>query len=273
MSLSKSVFERVKLKLGITIPVKVDLEGLTLVYDAWSKGVGYDNINLIKFLEGDSKGTVPVLPVEDFFESWLDHELANFCWANSEALRALLEAFGFQTSRVIGSMKTWRKLPGNFVLPHGSLMVFIDTQQYLVDATFLIEEPLPINEGIDTCAGNGSLKLWSYSDGKIRWQLPQGRFDAAFQIERLDVSYDEFFEEHKRTVDGLHNGRLYQDKLYFRRNLGGGTITFDQGHIIRRSGEHFSIEKVDRTNPIEKLKTVFDLSDAALKGLPPKSFF
>ncbi|WP_349368707.1 arylamine N-acetyltransferase [Salinarimonas sp.] len=267
MSLSQAQFADVAAKLGMPTEMPLTKDGLTSIYRAWCRNVGYDNISLLKYLDSGSRGDVPGMPGPMYFRLWLDQGVANFCWANCEALGALLSTYGFRTSRVIGTMGTGRNLLIT-AMPHGSLAAYVGEEKYIVDATFLCEEPLAIVPGEQTTAGAGSLQVWSDPDGQIRWQLPQSRFSGSFRIEDEDVRYERFEEEHRRTVDGLANGRLYRDKLYLRRNTGDGTVTYDHGHIIRRTADSFTIERVPKGAARDALKTFFGLGDAAVNDIP-----
>lgn len=267
MNLSQAQFAEVASRMGLPARVPLTPDGLAIVYRAWCRHVGYDNISLLTYLHGGSRGDVPGMPAADYFRLWLEQGIANFCWANSEALGALLSTLGFRTTRVIGTMGTGRNLPIT-AMPHGSLAAHVGGRTFIVDATFLCEEPLAIIAGTQTTAGAGSLQVWSDPDGQIRWQLPQSRFSGSFRIEDADVSYDRFMQEHRRTVDGLANGRLYRDKLYLRRNTGEGTVTYDHGHIIRRTADSFAIERVQKGAARDALRAVFGLCDAALRALP-----
>lgn len=270
MSLSKTQLDAIAEKLGIPSEVPHTAEGLSTIYKAWSRNVGYDNVSLLKYLDNGSQGMVPGIPSEVYFDLWLEHDIANFCWANAQALSDVLNAYGFRTARAMGTMGTGRNLP-IFAIPHGSLLAWVNDDKYLVDATFLCEEALALVPGEQTTAGTGSLQVWSDADGLIRWQLPQSRFSGSFRLEDEDVSYDRFIEEHKLTIDGLANGRLYRDKLYMRRNVDGGTVTYDQGHIVRRSADSFAIDKVPKGEAHDLLQSVFGLSEAVIAEIPEKA--
>ena len=271
-SLDETLLAAVRQRLGLPDRLDATFRELGTVYAAWCRGTGYDNINLALYLASHQEGRLPGFPASNYFERWLADGISNFCWANSEALGALLGCYGFAVSRVIGTMGGRRNEPVGPML-HGSLIATVDGERYLVDPTLLSEEPLPLREGQRSRAGSGSLRIWADLDGTIRWQLPQSRFNGTFRIDRCNLSREEFAEEHENSRDGLADGRLYRDKLFVRRNRDGGSFTYDRGHLIRRHGARFEVRRVTKEDPRELLVEQFGISEALAEQIPQSTLY
>jgi hypothetical protein len=127
---------------------------------------------------------------------------------------------------------------------------------------------LLLNPGQRTSAGAGPLRIWSDVDGTIRWQIPQGRFHAAFKIEEIGCSFETFREEHERTQEGLAHGRLYKHRLFVRRNVDGGTRTYDNGSIITKAAGQFVVRKVVPEEMPLILTEEFGLSAEIVQKIP-----
>jgi N-hydroxyarylamine O-acetyltransferase len=260
--LLRAVLER----LGVATPVSLTVDGLDNVFKAWCRVTGYDNVGLA--VRAGAGGTGPVLgfPAHDYFDRLLAHGMSNLCFGNSEALRAVLDALGFTVARVRGSMGSSEAVLGAY--KHGSLLVTIDGQRYVVDPTFMAEKALLWQPGVRTTAGSGALRIWTDIDGAIRWQIPQGRFNAVFKIEEIDCSFEVFREEHQKTQQGLAHGRLYKHKLFVRRNVAGGTRTYDNGAIITKADGQFLIRKISGEELIRAFVEDFGLSAEVVASMP-----
>jgi arylamine N-acetyltransferase len=253
-------------RMGITRPVPLILSGLDTVFEAWCRSTGYDNVGLAIRTGAGGDGPVLGFPAQDYFERLIAHGMSNLCFGNSEALRALLASLGFTVERARGSMGSSETVLGAY--KHGTLVVTIDGQQYIVDPTFLAERALLWKPGSRTSAGSGPLRIWTDVDGSIRWQIPQGRFNAVFKIEEVGCSLTTFLEEHEKTQQGLAHGRLYKHKLFVRRNIGGGTLTYDSGSIITKADGRFSVRKVVTTESPAILVNEFGLSADIVRQIP-----
>jgi N-hydroxyarylamine O-acetyltransferase len=264
------VLRTVVARLGLRPPIPLTADGLQHVFRAWCRSTGYDNVGLALRAAAGNEGAVPGFPAQQYFENWLAHGMSNLCFANSEALRALLRHLGFAAERCRGSMGSSVSVLGAY--KHGSVVVNIDSETYLVDPTFLAEHPLRLVAGQRTSAGVRPLRIWSDTDGTIRWQIPQGRFNAVFTVEEVGCNFQTFHEEHEKTKQGLAYGRLYKYKLFVRRNVDGGTRTYDNGAIITKSRGEFSIKKVLPGELLEILSRYFGLSSAIVRRIPAYYF-
>ena len=120
-------------RFGIGTPAP-DLDGLRTVYAAWCEAVPFDNVlKLIHCAEG-RRGPLPGSTADDFFETWLEQGTGGTCWAGNGALHDLLEALGFDVTRVFATMMSAPDARGP---NHGSVLVRADGERWLVDASIL----------------------------------------------------------------------------------------------------------------------------------------
>ncbi len=140
-SLSPALAERVLERLGFSSPVEVTPAGLRDVYDAWCRRVPFDNVRKLIQVRTGETGPLPGHSAEDFFAAWLRWGTGGTCWAGANALHALLGHLGFMADRGVATMLVVPDLPPN----HGTVQVALDGRRYLLDASILHGEPLPLD--------------------------------------------------------------------------------------------------------------------------------
>jgi len=266
-ALSASLAAEVKQRLGLTSTLPLTLTGLQTAFSAWCRGTGYDNIALLIYLAEGGLGPVPGFPAKAYFRSWLDGSISNLCWANAEALRALLQHFGFAVQRAFGSMGA--------VLAtgkHGTAIATLENEKFLVDPTFLAEQPLRLAGGHRTAAGDGPLRIWGDYDGTIHWQLPHGRFIGTFTIQQTCCTFETFRTGHDQTRAGLAHGRMYKDKLFIRRNMNGGTLAYNNGVLVTKAGQDCHAKKISPNEVPMLLVTQFGIAPHVVERIPRHSF-
>lgn len=188
--------ERVLEKLGFSKAPETDLGGLCAVYSAWCHRVPFDNVRKLIHLRERLPGPLPGDDPVDFLENWLAHGTGGTCWAGNGALCFLLERLGFDARRGCGTMLVAPNLPPN----HGTVCVVVDDTEYLVDASILFVDPLPLFDGssVDhpawgvTCRADADRKL------RVTWRafhMPE--LDC--RIDRLDASRDDFGSYHEAS--------------------------------------------------------------------------
>ena len=137
-------------RLGFSARPPIDLDGLTAVYGAWCSRVPFDNLRKLIALHGGEPGPLPGLGADDFFDAWLAHGTGGTCWPSANALHALLDSIGFTSRRVTASMFDMGE-PS-----HGTTIVTLDGDEYLVDSSMLTRRPLPLDPaGPTTTPGDG----------------------------------------------------------------------------------------------------------------------
>ena len=143
MPLDSAMQRQILRKLGIERP-EPDLAGLTRLYSRWCETVPFDNSLKLAHIAVADPAPLPGDRPEDFFESWLEHGTGGTCWSANGALFALLRAFGFDAHRGIATMLAVPDLPPN----HGTVVVDLQEGRFLVDASMLHREPLPLHERV-----------------------------------------------------------------------------------------------------------------------------
>jgi N-hydroxyarylamine O-acetyltransferase len=182
-------------KLEIAAPSR-DLAGLRAVYSAWCRSVSFDNVLKMIHVAEERSGPLPGSTPESFFEDWLACGAGGTCWAGNEALHGLLEALGFDARRAIATM-----MPSYFRAPnHGSVVVHLDGQRWIADASILTGEPIRIPAPGEP-AGAGPLPRFEWLDGKpaLVWRtltMPDG-FPCRF--ERIGADHAEWDAYHRTS--------------------------------------------------------------------------
>jgi N-hydroxyarylamine O-acetyltransferase len=171
--------ERVLEKLGLREPPSPDLSGLAELYSAWCRGIPFDNVRKLIWLREEIPGPLPGDAASDFLESWLLHGTGGTCWAGNGALHALLVSLGFEARRGYATMLVAPDIPPN----HGTVSVEIEDASYLVDASILFHEPIPLVAGARIDHPAWGVRLHN-ADGNLRiaWR--------AFHMDPLECRID-----------------------------------------------------------------------------------
>ncbi len=178
-------------RLGLT-GLAPDGDGVAAFYAAWCRSVPFDNLRKLPALRAGPT-PLPGDTPDDFFRAWLEHGTGGTCWASSGALGALAAHLGFTTALVVGSMLD---------LPepnHGSVVVEVDGQAWLVDSSMLLGMPHRFDpEGSQTACGSYRSRLEPDGD---TWMMvtdsPRG--DLPCRLHPGPRAADEYRERHERT--------------------------------------------------------------------------
>lgn len=185
--------EAVLARLEVGQP-SLDLDGLRAVYAAWCARVPFDNtLKMIHIAEGRD-WPLPGATAEDFFGSWLELGTGGTCWAGNGALHDLLAALGFDVERAIATM-----LPAPDVVGpnHGSVIVTLDGERWIADASILSGEPVRIGD-------DGGTRMprfvWLDDGPAVMWRMLRAPDGFPCRIDRIGATADEFDALHRRTV-------------------------------------------------------------------------
>lgn len=152
--LPSSLLERVLRKLELHAAPARTLAGLNQLYPAWSCHVPFDNVQKRVWFAGDRSTPVTGGDPAAFFENWLAYGTGGTCWPVGGAICSLLQTLGFNARRAAGAMIE----PGETSFQpagHGTVIVKLDSVDYLVDASMLAFEALPLIAGRPASAGPG----------------------------------------------------------------------------------------------------------------------
>lgn len=216
-------------RLGVARPTQ-DLEGLGRVYAAWCLSVPFDNVRKLVHLAERRAGPLPGSSAADFFESWLEHRTGGTCWAGNGALHDLLAALGFEAVRVAATMMSSADTPGP---NHGSVVVVLEGERWIVDASILSGAPLRIPAPEERVDASQPLPRIEWRQGKpaVIWRTLRAPDGFPCRIDRIGVTGDEWNALHQRTAAwGPFNYALSA-----RINRGGSSI----GYV---GGQRFTID-------------------------------
>ena len=107
-------------------------------------------------------GPLPGSTSDGFFEAWLEHGTGGTCWAGNGALHDLLEALGFDVARAIATMLPSPEIRGP---NHGTVIVTVDGERWIADASILSGEPIRIPAPAEPAA-EGQLPRFEWLDGQ-----------------------------------------------------------------------------------------------------------
>ena len=183
-------------KLGVERPAP-DLDGLRTVYAAWCGAVAFDNVLKLIHLAEARSGPLPGSTAESFFEAWLEHGTGGTCWSGNGALHDLLEALGFDVARAIATMLS---SPDAREPNHGSVIVTVEGERWIVDASILSGSPIRIPDA-GAPADEGPLPRFAWLDTRpaVVWRTVSAPEGFPCRIERVGADASEWDERHQRT--------------------------------------------------------------------------
>ena len=196
--LTPSLQERVLAKLEFASAPTPTLENLRAIYAAWCRKVPFDNVRKLIHVRAGNPGALPGSTPEDFLEAWLKHGTGGTCWAGAGAFHALLASLGFNVMRGVGTMLVTPSVSPN----HGTVIVTLDEDRFLVDCSILHGEPLRLTEDAETRVEHSA---WGVRCSKrdqhwyINWR-PLHQLDGfECRLEYFGAAQREFQNFHERT--------------------------------------------------------------------------
>jgi N-hydroxyarylamine O-acetyltransferase len=196
--LAPGLLERVLEKLDFSDRPQPNSENLQRLYAMWCRRVPFDNVRKLIHMHAGDVGPLPGDDPQDFFTAWLAHGTGGTCWAGNGGLYALLSSLGYAASRGIATMLSSAGVPPN----HGTVVVDLDGQHFLVDASILHGEPLHLDAREP---GRILHPAWGVEsrmqDGRwhIAWRPLHTPTGIDCRIERLGASSETFGEMHEIT--------------------------------------------------------------------------
>lgn len=196
--LSPELVDAVLEACGLSIRPSPDLAGLHALYAAWCRHVPFDNIRKLIAVHAAAPGPLPGDDPTDFFTCWLAHRVGGTCWSGNGALCALLRHLGFAAHRGVATMLVAPDLPPN----HGTVVVALAEGEYVVDASIMHVEPLPMRPGHSAVIAHpawGVAGRWQDDRFTINWWpiLRDDRIDC--RIDAWPVSARRFLDQHETT--------------------------------------------------------------------------
>ena len=238
------------------------LDDLRLIYAAWCEAVPFDNVLKMIHIAESRDGPLPGSTAEDFFGSWLEHGTGGTCWAGNGALHDLLSAVGFEVERAVATM-----LPSATAISpnHGSVVVTIDGERWITDASILSHDPIHITAP-DECVGDDLPRL-EWRDGKpnVVWRSLSVARGFPCRFERIGVGADEWDALHQRTAAG----GPFNTALSARVLRGSTPIGFTAGQRFAFDANGtLTVEERDREGRDRFLVEELGISGALVARLP-----
>ncbi len=262
-----ALVERVLSKLGFGNWPPVDLAGLTMLFAAYSGSVPFDNIRKRIWFAGDRTGPLPDSDPDDFFEHWLAYGTGGTCWPSNGALCALLQAVGFDSQRIAGSVLI-AGLPGP---EHGSVVVRLEGVEYLVDGNFGAFAVLPLTAGVAsrTATGINEIRAVPHENGwDVLWYSGHNREQPfTFRLSGLEALDHQFFvQRYQQTIDASP----FNESLYAVRRFRESIVTIGRNNkiVVNADGSFLRThvgESERRTALIEEL----GIAEEIAMALPP----
>jgi N-hydroxyarylamine O-acetyltransferase len=231
-TLAPELLERILVRLGLTSVPEPTLAGLGLLYDAWCRTVPFDNVRKLIHLRANNAGPFPGDDPVEFFEAWLKYGTGGTCWGTNGALFRLVRSLGFDAVRGEATMLAAPNAPPN----HGTVIVTIDGDRYIIDGTFLQGEPLRLDDTNVTQAGNDGWGIQcAMRDGQwfIRWRPAHTPHGMDCRIERLGVAEDVFRERHEAT----RAWSPFNYQLHARSVRGGSMLSVSFGERVEQTAD------------------------------------
>lgn len=261
VTLSPALVEAVLARLGLDRAPDTDAAGLATLYDAWCRRVPFDNVRKRIHVASGSPAPLPGDEPEDFFSAWLEHGTGGTCWAGNGALAALLDGLGFSARRGVGTMMVGPDATPN----HGTVIVQIDGEDSMVDASILHGAPLSLRP-VPTSVEHPAWGVHSAIDDGVRfvhWVPFHMRLACRVDADRASV--EEFRERHERT----RVWSPFNHSLSVRLNRGNEVIGagFGQrGHIAADGG--VTLRPFEGDERARMLVEEVGLSEAIVAALP-----
>lgn len=231
-ALPLSLLERILARLGISSvpdPTKAALDG---IYEAWCRQVPFDNVRKLIHVRQQDASPLPGDDSVDFFEAWLKHGTGGTCWATNGAMFRLLASLDFDVVRGEGTMVIAPNIPPN----HGTVIVRLDGQRYIVDGSLLQVEPLRLDEEHVTEVVNPAWGVrCAKQDGHwvIRWRPAHQPDGLDCRIDSLQVTRERFHERHEAT----RPWSPFNYELYARSVRGSSLVSTCFGHRVEFTGD------------------------------------
>lgn len=243
-------------RLGVSLEAPTDAQ-LARVYAAWCVQIPFDNVRKLIALREGHAPPLPGSSAVDFFTHWLTDGTGGTCWSSSHAMYTLLTALGFTARRIAGSMRD------TGIVTHGSVVVTIDEQEWLVDSSALTSRPVPIS-------GN------AYRDTDpvfaTEWQREGDthvlRFAGApgpeltpcrFLVDPTDTAYVQHRYELSRSFGPFNHF------TYARRSVGDGFVVLRGPVRYHRTPQGMTSTTLDRDGILRVLEHEIGMSPAMLQ--------
>lgn len=264
-SLDRGLFEKLIERLGFSSVPEPSLQSLNKLYKAWTRNLGYDNVQKRIYFARGGNGPFPLANPNDFVTAFLQHGTSGSCWVVAESFFGLLFHVGFDVRRVAGQMLNCDDpLKPN----HGTVIITINGIEYAADPSMCGEEAIALIDGQATSAESKLHGLWSVGNGNYWWRPGHSRVAIEYTTQFDPCSTEYFGERYEKTKEFS----LFNTVLYARCNNNQGILTIGRGNLIRIDHDGtMSAEPIDVQSINRILVENMGMSEEIVSQIPPDS--
>jgi N-hydroxyarylamine O-acetyltransferase len=235
--LPAALVARVLERLGIERP-PATLAGLATLYGAWCRAVPFDNVRKLIHIRAGNPARLPGDESTDFFDAWLRYGTGGTCWAGNGALFDMVTALGFDARCAVSTMEVRPGIPPN----HGTVIVHLDGERWLVDASILFGEPLRLDPQATTAVRHPAWGVQCRPDRgtwTLHWRPIGIGTELDCHLNEVDVPRATFYELHEgtRAWSGFNyelTARLNRDDRVFGAGFGQFVVLDAHGGLTKR---------------------------------------
>lgn len=262
--LPENLIERILTHLGFTDFPDADRTGLRNVYSAWCRNIPFDNIHKRIHLASNAPGPLPGNDTVSFFENWLRYNIGGLCWAGNNALCHLLKSLGFTARHCLATMVIAEDIPPN----HGTVVVELDTEAFLVDASLLHQQPLRLSRSQQTFIDHPAWGIsCSYHGNKwhLQTRLLHMKDGCECRLDLVGAAEGEFHRYNEAT----RQWSPFNYSLYFRLNQDDSVVGLAYGKKVKFDRSGLVIEaKCDRQSQLKFLAEQVNINEEILERIP-----
>lgn len=251
-------------RLGFARAPEPDLPGLDALYGAFCAKVPFDNVRKRAFFASGGAGPLPGSSPEAFFRDWLAGGTGGTCWASAGALAALLSALGFTARRGLATMHPGPQSRGP---NHGTVVVELDDEQWLVDPSTVHGLPLPLR-GRARGGALGGAEVRPGPEGlpHLFWRPLHNPAGITFRVDEVGASEPTFSELHEAS----RQFSLFNQGLHARVARGGGLVGVAMGlRVELRADGSVSARRLDEASRVRVLVEDLAIAEELAVALPP----
>jgi len=223
------------------------LDGLRAIYRAWTLRVPFDNIRKVTNLVGGMGGDLPGATPNDFFEAWMTTGAGGTCWPTANGLATLLGDLRFDTRRATASVFDMG------VDNHGTVIVRLDGQDWLLDTSMPTLTPLPLTTGQIHIEDHPVLRteVDPEGDSYYIWVMSPP-FDGPIPFRTLELSVPEatFHANYERS----RGMSIFNERLYVRRSYEDKLVVLASNRRFERTAAGTVATELTASELVEELQ-------------------
>ena len=258
--LAETVLDR----FGFDDSPSIDAAGLAELYRRWCRSVPFDNTIKLIALYGEASApedSLPGMDAEEFLRSWLAQGTGGTCFPSANALHALALACGFDSRLLAASMADIGEPT------HGTTVVTIGEEEWLIDTSMLTDEPLLLS-GEDTTSIEHPVFATTAEPVDEGWlfhfSMPYAEMTMPCRTITPEAAEHAFFVE---RFEISRNMGPFNSGPNAKRNDSGGVIAYGGAKRFRRTAEGIEESDLGDSETFAGLREEFGLSEEIVDRL------